>query len=110
MMLVPSFFLFASLVLAAPAINTPSGYSLEASLDNAAINAPSDCNGISTYLGVKSFPIGPFNIDLCATSCTEQSAYNLRHPPALPARAKTCQFFNTYILYKNGVSTGQVIM
>lgn len=98
---------FTSLVFAAPTIDTPIGYSVGDCLENAAINAPVDCNGANTYMGLKSYTVDTLDIERCAAACTAQSAYNLRHPPAT-GKPQTCQFFNTYMLYKNGVNYEQV--
>ncbi|TGJ85297.1 hypothetical protein E0Z10_g3471 [Xylaria hypoxylon] len=83
------------------------GYAKPASLGTAQLNAPSDCGGFDTYMGSKMFTDGPFDPALCAAACTAQSEYNLAHPPAT-APAQTCQFFNTYLLLKNGLPEGQV--
>ncbi|KAL3420929.1 hypothetical protein PVAG01_07374 [Phlyctema vagabunda] len=88
------------------ALNTPAGYGASVYLGDAAINAPLDDCGVNTYMGVKLFNQGQFDIALCASACTAQSEYNLRHPPK-EGKAKTCQYFNTYILYKNDVAQGQ---
>lgn len=84
-----------------------NGYTGPTYLGNAAINAPLDCAGGDTFLGSQMFTSGPFDASLCATACQAQSAYNIAHPPSNGA-PQTCQFFNTYLLLKNGVSTGQV--
>ncbi|KAI1350943.1 hypothetical protein F5Y01DRAFT_134781 [Xylaria sp. FL0043] len=83
------------------------GYAKPTSLGDAQLNAPSDCGGFDTYMGSKMFTDGPFDPSLCAAACTAQSEYNLAHPPATGA-AQTCQFFNTYLLLKNGLPAGQV--
>ncbi|RYC56894.1 hypothetical protein CHU98_g9302 [Xylaria longipes] len=83
------------------------GYAKPVSLGNAQINAPSDCGGYDTYLGSKMFTDGPFDPALCAAACTAQSEYNIANPPAA-GPAETCQFFNTYLLLKNGLPEGQV--
>lgn len=57
-------------------------------------------------MGFKIFQGGAFDARLCAAACSEQSAYNLAHPPS-DRPAQTCQFFNTYLLSKNGVAIGQ---
>ena len=87
-------------------IATPDGYTGPVYLGDAAINAPLDCNGEDTYMGVKIFTKGPFDAGLCAAACTSQSNYNLAHAPA-DKPAQTCQFFNTYVLYKNKKAVGQ---
>jgi hypothetical protein len=87
-------------------VKTADGYSDNLSLGNAAINAPKDCAGADTYMGAKIFTTGPFDTTLCAAACSAQSAYNLRHPPA-GGKAQTCQFYNTYTMYKNNVYQGK---
>ncbi|CAD0114511.1 unnamed protein product [Aureobasidium uvarum] len=85
-----------------------SGYSASTNLNNVAINAPLNCNGADTYMGSKMWndPANPFLENRCAAACTAQSAYNLAHPPS-NGSPKLCQFYNTYLLLKNGVSQGQ---
>jgi hypothetical protein len=83
-----------------------SGYSNSISLGNAALNAPLNCNGVDTYMGSKLWADTIFDEARCAVACTAQSAYNLKHPPS-KGSPKLCQFYNTYVLYKNGVSQGQ---
>ncbi|GAB7343586.1 hypothetical protein MBLNU457_1588t1 [Dothideomycetes sp. NU457] len=87
-------------------IATPEGYTTPTPLGNAAINAPLDCNGDNTYMGYKLFQNQPFDIALCAAACSAQTQYNLAHPPQ-DGQPMTCQFFNTYILLKNGENVGQ---
>lgn len=87
-------------------IATPKGYNGAVALGNGAINAPNDCNGKNTYMGVKIFTSGPFDAGLCAAACSAQSTYNLAHPPKNGV-AQTCQFFNTYVLYNGSVAVGQ---
>jgi len=71
-------------------IATPAGYQGAVALGNAAINAPNDCGGHNTYMGVKIFTSGPFDAGLCAAACSATSDYDRKHPPAtgLPM---TCQ-------------------
>jgi len=88
------------------AIAVPDGYTGPAVLGNAAINAPLDCNKANTYMGVKIFTEGAFDAGRCAAACTSQSEYNIAHPPK-NAPPMTCQFFNTYVLYKNKAPVGQ---
>lgn len=53
-------------------------------------------------MGVQSFPqTQPFDPAVCAAACTEKSAYNTRHAAAGVA-PRLCNFFDAYILYKNG--------
>ncbi|KAH0365933.1 hypothetical protein KCU65_g5750, partial [Aureobasidium melanogenum] len=84
----------------------PGGYSSIVVSSSAALSAPLNCNGANTFIGSKLFTSGPFDESLCAAACTAQSAYNLKHPLAsgLP---KLCQYYNTYVLLKDGVSRGQ---
>lgn len=84
---------------------TSTGYTDHVSLGNVAINAPLDCASKDTYMGVKIFTSGPFDTALCAAACSAQSAYNLKHPPST-GDPKTCQFYQTYSSYKNGVYQG----
>lgn len=87
-------------------IASPAGYQGAVPLGNAAINAPNDCNGKNTYMGVKIFTSGAFDAGLCAAACTATSVYDRAHPPksGIP---QTCQFFNTYVLYNGTQSVGQ---
>ncbi|WPH05110.1 Hypothetical protein R9X50_00801100 [Acrodontium crateriforme] len=87
-------------------ITEPDGYSGAVFLGNSAINAPLDCNGHDTYMGVKLFDSAPFDANLCATACSAQSDYNRAHPDS-DGYFQTCQFFNTYVLYENNVAVGQ---
>ncbi|KAJ9629704.1 hypothetical protein H2203_002085 [Taxawa tesnikishii (nom. ined.)] len=66
------------------AFQTIKGYTGPTFLNQAAINAPLDCNGDDTYLGYKFFNDGPDG-----------------------SSPKLCRFINTYILQKNGVGQGQ---
>ncbi|KAG9737683.1 hypothetical protein KCU59_g9330, partial [Aureobasidium melanogenum] len=87
-------------------VETSSGYTSNVQIQDAAISAPKNCQGSDTFLGSKLFTTGPFDTTLCAAACTAQSEYNVRHPPA-GGVAKTCQFYNTYAMYRNGVYQGQ---
>jgi len=71
-------------------------------LGNNAINAPLDCNKRDTYMGVRIWNSGPFDVNLCAAACTAQSVNDL-----MIGINQTCQFFVTYELSKNGVPMGQ---
>jgi hypothetical protein len=72
---------------------------------NAAVNAPLDCNGHSTYITYKEFSNGqPFSAARCAAACETETQYNIQH---LDSRS-ICRFFNTYLLLKNGVPQGQI--
>ncbi|KAM0143024.1 hypothetical protein ACHAO1_000858 [Botrytis cinerea] len=83
------------------------GYGDAQFLGNAAINAPYDTQGCNTYMGSTIFSTGPFDASLCAAYCSAQSKYNLEHPPSDGSPVKTCQFFNTYLLYVNDLSHTQ---
>lgn len=83
-----------------------TGYSGVALVPSAAINAPLNCNGDDTFMGARLFSSGPFDPILCAAACTAQNAYNLKHPPR-SGSPKLCQFYNTYVLLKDGASQGQ---
>ncbi|KAF7927880.1 hypothetical protein BELL_0177g00210 [Botrytis elliptica] len=83
------------------------GYGNSQYLGNAAINAPYDLEGCNTYMGSTIFSTGPFDASLCAAYCSAQLKYNLEHPPSDGSPVKTCQFFNTYLLYVNDLSHTQ---
>ncbi|ETS87155.1 hypothetical protein PFICI_00983 [Pestalotiopsis fici W106-1] len=83
---------------------SPTGYT-GTYIGQKAINAPLCPSGSDSYLGVKAFTSGPFDPSLCAAACSAQSDYNRAHP-ASDGTYKTCQFYNTYMLIKNG-GTGQ---
>ncbi|KXS98240.1 hypothetical protein AC579_235 [Pseudocercospora musae] len=87
-------------------IATPAGYSTPTFLDKAAIQAPNDCNGNPTYMGVKIWTDGPFSVGNCAAACSSQSDYNRAHPAA-DGSFQTCQFINTYVLYNGTQAVGQ---
>lgn len=88
-------------------ISTPAGYTGPNALGQAAINAPLDCNGDDTYLTFKTFTSGPFDAAKCAAACTAESQWARANPPSDGSEPRTCQFFNTYLLYKNGKSVAQ---
>ncbi|KEQ68039.1 hypothetical protein M436DRAFT_19437, partial [Aureobasidium namibiae CBS 147.97] len=83
-------------------VSTSSGYTPNVQLNGAAINAPLNCNGADTFMGSKLFNKGPFDTDLCATACRQAFS-----TPAIIFMLTTCQFYNTYGLYKHGVYQGQ---
>lgn len=85
----------------------PSGYTTPQFLNNASINAPLDCNGASTYMGVRMFNSGPFDVNLCAAACTATSQADIANPPRDGRPPMLCNFFVTYLLLKNGVVLGQ---
>ncbi|KAF1354582.1 hypothetical protein BDV97DRAFT_374662 [Delphinella strobiligena] len=84
-----------------------SGYGEANYLGNAAINAPLDCNSDNTYMGVKIWTTGPFDASRCAAACTAASVYDTAVGIPSLANPQTCQFYNTYLLLKNGTSVGQ---
>ncbi|KAF3920984.1 hypothetical protein ABW20_dc0103641 [Dactylellina cionopaga] len=74
------------------------------------INAPL-LNGDNTYLGVKTYPTQDVNVDyfepaVCAAACDAQSAYNSRHHENTPCSYKACNFFDTYVVLKDGKAQG----
>jgi len=84
-------------------IAAPSGFSQPSYLGNSGINAVNQCNGgNSGFVQSTTFTSGPFDVHLCATACTQQNQY-----VSSQGGTQTCTYFDTYILYKNGVSTGQ---
>ncbi|KAF1983223.1 hypothetical protein K402DRAFT_424003 [Aulographum hederae CBS 113979] len=87
-------------------VRTMGGYSNHTFLNNGAIAAILDCNGEDTYIGMRWFRPGPFDTTLCAMSCSSQNALEHMHPPA-HGRLRTCQFYNTYTVWKNRVYQGQ---
>jgi hypothetical protein len=84
----------------------PSGFASIAIPASAAVNAPLNCNGEDTFMGSRLFTLTPFDETLCATACTAQNTYNLKHPPQ-SGSPKICRFYNTYVLLKDGASQGQ---
>ncbi|KAL8948290.1 MAG: hypothetical protein Q9222_005511 [Ikaeria aurantiellina] len=87
-------------------VSTYEGYTENTLVGNASMYTPLDCNKHDTYMGAKLFTNMAFDTALCAAACSAQSAYNLRHPPA-NGPAQTCQFYNTYAMYKNDIYQGQ---
>ncbi|KAI0020025.1 hypothetical protein F4780DRAFT_770969 [Xylariomycetidae sp. FL0641] len=72
-------------------------------LGNYAINAPLNCEGEDTYMGVKFFHTTVFNPNLCAVACSAENDYDT----ATSADPRLCKFFTTYLLSVNGVPRGQ---
>ncbi|KAF2996733.1 hypothetical protein E8E13_006166 [Curvularia kusanoi] len=70
-----------------------SGYSCQGVGEAAVISPPQDCHGNQPYLTYQEFTDGAFSAQRCADAC---------------ASVTGCQFFNTYILLKNGVPQGQI--
>ncbi|KAH7393273.1 hypothetical protein BKA64DRAFT_709623 [Cadophora sp. MPI-SDFR-AT-0126] len=77
------------------------GFTGPVSLGSASIKAPTS---EGTYMGAQTFPqTQPYDPAVCAASCVEKSAYNLRHE-STPGTARICRFFDAYILYKDGAN------
>lgn len=68
-----------------------------------AINAPL-LNGVNTYIGQQYFK-GPFDAGKCAAACNTTTAYDHRHPDG-SGKYDPCNFFNAYLLTKNGLPDG----
>ncbi|KAI0397632.1 hypothetical protein F5Y17DRAFT_318901 [Xylariaceae sp. FL0594] len=77
-------------------------------LGNASINAPLNCLGQDTYMGVKIFTTSFFDPSLCAAACVSQNEYNVAHPPQDGTAPKICKFFVTYLSERNGSPEGQI--
>ena len=75
-------------------------------LADAAIRSSKDCNGDETNLRYRAYPL-PYDPNRCLEACSAQSDYNLRHPPADGSEVRLCNYFNSYILNKNGVAQEQ---
>ncbi|PSK60141.1 hypothetical protein B9Z65_1039 [Elsinoe australis] len=88
-------------------ISLQAGYDPPIDLGAAAIDAPPDCSSHDTFLGSKLFTSGPFDANLCLTACSAQTVYNAANPPSDGTKPLTCQFFTTYLLYKNNLPVGQ---
>ncbi|KAH7382600.1 hypothetical protein DE146DRAFT_233716 [Phaeosphaeria sp. MPI-PUGE-AT-0046c] len=74
----------------------------------AAINAPTvtkDGKKFDTYNGVKVFNGGPYDPSLCAAACQAQTA-NDKSTPDSNGEYRPCNFFQSYILTKNGTPLG----
>jgi hypothetical protein len=70
---------FASALGPEQASTNVPGYTTTA-LNNAAIQAPDDCNGKGSYITVKSFPAdSSFDAQRCAQACKEETQFNLDH-------------------------------
>ncbi|PNS20160.1 hypothetical protein CAC42_5610 [Sphaceloma murrayae] len=88
-------------------ISLQAGYDPPMDLGTSAIDAPPDCSNHDTFLGSKLFTSGPFDANLCLVACSAQTVYNVANPPSDGSRPLTCQFFTTYLLYKNNLPVGQ---
>ncbi len=79
------------------------------SFGDAAINAPNDpVTGANTYIGVKAYDTGRYDPSLCATACQAQTLYDKTHPASGATTYMPCNFFNAYILVKNGIPQGTI--
>jgi hypothetical protein len=58
------------------------------------------------YNGMRLFNDGPFDPSLCAAACEAQTAFDKEHLADANGQYKPCNFFNAYILTKNGVPLG----
>jgi len=63
-----------------------------------AINAPAN------YMGAKYYP-GIYDPSQCAASCQATTAYDRRHPRS-DGTYDACNFFNSYVLSRDGVPQG----
>ncbi|KAH0365382.1 ubiquitin carboxyl-terminal hydrolase, partial [Aureobasidium melanogenum] len=73
-----------------------------------AINAPLNAQGHDTYVGFKYYPFSQsqgYTPGTCASACNAQTAYNKAHP-ASDGSYKSCSFFNSYVLSRNGIAQG----
>lgn len=69
------------------------GWSVE-SLGAAAIEAPLDCKGKETYMGLQYWHDGKFDIERCLAACDA-------------AQGPKCVFVNTYVQRQDGVPYSQ---
>ncbi|RYN64945.1 hypothetical protein AA0117_g12311 [Alternaria alternata] len=79
---------------------TPSvsdDYTIEKYDMGAAIEAPLDCNGEDTYMGLKHWSDGHFDAQRCMDVCKETH----------DASGRQCRFANTYMQRRNNVPTDQ---
>jgi hypothetical protein len=96
---------FASALVPEPQVSTEVPSYTTTALNNAAIRAPDDCNGKSSFITVKSFPAdAPFDAQRCAQACKDETQFNLDY---LIGRA-ICRFFNYYLSLKNGEPDEQI--
>lgn len=79
-----------------PPVTIP-GFTGPVDFGNASINAPVADN---SYMRVQTFPqTQPYDPTICAAACNEATAYAQRH-----GSTRFCNFFDAYILYKNGIN------
>jgi len=71
------------------------------------MNAPNDpVTGVSTFIGAKTFETGAYDPLSCAVACQAQTAYNKAHPAEGATTYMPCNFFNAYLVTKNGAPQG----
>lgn len=85
-----------------------TGFTTPIALPDAAIISPMDCNGQNSYMGYVTVgeANATFDTTLCLAACEAANVYALAHPPTSGA-PQLCRFWNTYLLMRNGTSTGQ---
>ncbi|KAL1797753.1 hypothetical protein ACET3X_004359 [Alternaria dauci] len=79
---------------------TPSvsdGYAIERYAMGVAIEAPLDCNGNDTYMGLSLWGDGHFDVERCIDVCKKTH----------DASGRQCRFVNTYMQRRNKVPTTQ---
>lgn len=79
------------------------GFADVVDLGQAAVNAPSNCNGVDTYMGGTFFANTAFDILLCAVACINETLYDQANPPAGLSAPRTCQFFNAFCEFCPGL-------
>lgn len=94
-------------------LNQHSSYDEPTYLGDYTISTPNDCDGTNPYLTYKLFTQGPYDVTLCSAACASLSAANRVYAAQNPSlyngthAVETCQFFTSYVLYKNGKGLGQ---
>lgn len=76
-------------------VNCPKG------AGSCAINVPDN-----SYITYKTFDDGKYDPANCAKLCQAQTAYNKAHPAKGATTYRACNYFNAYVLLKNGVPQG----
>lgn len=67
--------------------------------NGAAIEAPLDCNGNDTYMGMSAWDDGKFDAQRCIEACKAADDHDLKD--------RTCNFVNTYMQRQDGVPVAQ---
>lgn len=84
-------------IYAAAAPKAPTGFTGPYFYNNATISSPSG------YITVQTFPqTQPYDPSVCATACNTMSDFDRKHGLPSAAKPDICNFFVSYILYKNG--------